>query len=138
MNSAVWVKEPDPVKNNLPAVWDLVLSDLELSRKNLSNAPQYQILDLLIADIHLRDITGEKKYGVRLQPFNGRKNLKDAYEEFLDAVVYLRAEYFEMTSGEKTEEIESYARSIGVLYTTALDASLKLRYLMELKKEQNG
>lgn len=65
--------EPDPVKNNKPAVWDLV-----------------------IKDIQERDAIGEKKYGVRLQPFNGRNALIDAYQEALDLVVYLRQQIFEM------------------------------------------
>lgn len=64
--------EPPPVKNNLPAVWDLVL-----------------------ADIKERDEIGKEKYGTRLQPFNGRNPLKDAYQEALDLVVYLRQAIYE-------------------------------------------
>lgn len=67
--------EPDPVKNDFPAVWDLVL-----------------------ADIKERDSVGEKKYGTRLQPFNGRISLKDAYQEALDLVVYLRQAIYEQES----------------------------------------
>jgi hypothetical protein len=37
-----------------------------------------------------RDVTGAAKYGTRLQPFNGRDSLVDAYQEALDLVVYLR------------------------------------------------
>lgn len=48
-----------------------------------------------VADYVLRDITerieaGEKKYGTRLQTFNGRDALWDAYQEALDLVMYLR------------------------------------------------
>ncbi len=59
--------QPRPIKNDNPAVWDLVLKDIEE-----------------------RDIIGEKKYGVRLQPHNGRDSLVDVYQELLDAVVYIR------------------------------------------------
>jgi hypothetical protein len=59
--------QPKPNKNSMPAAWDLVL-----------------------ADIAKRDKFGEAKYGTRLQPFNGRDGLQDAYEEALDLVVYLR------------------------------------------------
>jgi hypothetical protein len=61
--------EPAPVSNNHPAVWDMV-----------------------IADMQERDRTGLAKYGTRLQPFNGRDPLVDAYQEVLDLAVYLRQE----------------------------------------------
>lgn len=64
--------QPSPVKNNLPAVWDLVLED-----------------------IAARDKMGQERYGTRLQPFNGRDMLRDVYEELLDAAVYIRAALFE-------------------------------------------
>lgn len=64
--------QPEPVKNDLPAVWDLV-----------------------VADMTVRDQAGLKKYGTRLQPDNGRDVLRDAYEEALDLAVYLRQALFE-------------------------------------------
>lgn len=66
------VEQPSPVQNNLPAVWDLV-----------------------IADMHRRDALGEARYGVRLQPHNGRDTLRDAFEEALDLAVYLRTLLYE-------------------------------------------
>jgi len=66
------MSQPPPTKNDHPAVWDLVL-----------------------ADIHQRDQLGERKYGVRLQPHNGRDVLRDAYEEAMDLVVYLRQALYE-------------------------------------------
>ena len=65
-------KEPMPTPNHHPAIWDLVK-----------------------ADIAERDQIGEKKYGTRLQGFNGRDVLVDAYQEALDLVVYLRQAIYE-------------------------------------------
>ena len=65
-------REPMPIKNDMPAVWDLVVLD---------------IVD--------RDSAGQRKYGTRLQPFNSRDALKDAYQEALDLVVYLRQALYE-------------------------------------------
>jgi len=65
-------KQPRPKKNKLPAVWDLV-----------------------ILDMNKRDKFGLERYGVRLQPHNGRNVLQDAYEEALDLVVYLRQAIYE-------------------------------------------
>lgn len=61
-----------PTPNDLPAVWDLVIADM----KN-------------------RDEMGSRKYNTRLQPFNGRDALVDAYEEALDLAVYLRQLIYE-------------------------------------------
>jgi hypothetical protein len=68
--------EPAPEQNDLPAVWDLVL-----------------------ADIKERDKVGQERYGIRLQPFNGRDALVDAYQEALDLVVYLRQAIYERDKG---------------------------------------
>ncbi len=64
--------EPAPVKSDEPPVWDLV-----------------------IADMRARDDFGVQKYGLRLQPNNGRDALIDGYQEALDLVVYLRQMIYE-------------------------------------------
>jgi hypothetical protein len=59
--------QPDPIENDLVEIADLVLIDMA-ERKRI----------------------GMERYGVPLQPFNGRSALWDAYEEVLDLAVYLR------------------------------------------------
>ena len=58
--------EPDPIKNESAAIWDLV-----------------------IKDVKEHDMSGLEKYGTKLQANNGRDPLVDAYQEALDLVVYL-------------------------------------------------
>jgi hypothetical protein len=65
-------EQPKPIPNDKPAVWDLVL-----------------------ADMTARDAVGRERYGVPLQPHNGRDCLRDAYEEALDLAVYLRQALYE-------------------------------------------
>jgi hypothetical protein len=48
------------------------------------------IADLVLSDIEARVEMGLKKYGTKLQAFNGRDPLWDAYQEALDLVMYLR------------------------------------------------
>ena len=60
-------EQPAPVANDGPAVWGLV-----------------------VADMQARDQLGRERYGVPLQPNNGRDALRDAYEEALDLCAYLR------------------------------------------------
>lgn len=61
------IKEQQPPKQTDGDVWLLVLKDMEERRKH-----------------------GIEKYGVPVQPFNGRDPLIDAYQEVLDLCVYLR------------------------------------------------
>jgi hypothetical protein len=68
--------EPMPTPNSHPAVWDLV-----------------------IADMQERDRIGAEKYNTRLQPHNGRDFLVDAYQESLDLSVYLRGKIEEVKAG---------------------------------------
>jgi len=64
--------QPKPTHNNHPAVWDLVIKDMQD-----------------------RDKIGRERYGTPLQPFNGRDSLIDAYQEVLDLAVYLRTKIYE-------------------------------------------
>lgn len=73
--------QPAPVRNQHPAVWDAV-----------------------VEDIRARDAAGEKKYGVRLQPFNGREAVVDAYQEALDLAVYLKQAILERQGGGDGEQ----------------------------------
>ena len=48
------------------------------------------IWEMVVADMRERDRIGRERYGTPLQAHNGRMALQDAYEEILDAAVYLR------------------------------------------------
>jgi hypothetical protein len=74
--------EPKPNKNTAPAVWDLVIDDMKQ-----------------------RDSFGNKKYGTRLQPYNGRDYLVDLYQEMLDSIVYIRGMIYEMDNKDKKDVI---------------------------------
>lgn len=65
-------EQPAPVSNSNRPTWELVKEDIDA-----------------------RDKVGRQRYGTPLQPGNGRDNLRDAYEEALDLVVYLRTEMAE-------------------------------------------
>lgn len=54
-----------------------------------SRAP---VLPLVQADLADRVHLGEREYGEPLTTYNGRDPLRDAYEEALDLVLYLRQE----------------------------------------------
>lgn len=62
-----------------------------------------EIIELVKKDLIDRAEMGEKKYGEKLKPFNGRSALVDAYQEALDLCMYLRQKIYE-------EEYESARR----------------------------
>jgi hypothetical protein len=130
-----WVEQNPPIKNDHPAVWDLVLKDMMGAKFN--HPTQEKIHHILIEHIKIRDFTGAQKYGVRLQGFNGRNSLQDAYEEFLDAVVYLRQALYEVmtTTVIETPESEFFRVGISSLYAMSLDAALRLCFMIEKRKE---
>lgn len=51
---------------------------------------QQNVSDAVKADLDARIALGIQRYGRPLQTFNGRDALKDAYEEALDLVHYLK------------------------------------------------
>jgi hypothetical protein len=64
-----------------------------LPRSGRSDLPQ--VHELVAADLMARRDLGVRRYGVALQPFNGRSALRDAYEEALDLAVYLASALWE-------------------------------------------
>lgn len=65
-------EQPAPKASKYPAVWPMVVMDMVN-----------------------RDGVGRERYGVPLQPHNGRDVLRDAYEEALDLCAYLRQAIYE-------------------------------------------
>lgn len=82
-------KQPRSIPTDTPAVWDLVFADMQE-----------------------RDLMGEKKHGVRLQPGNGRDVLKDAYQEALDLVAYLRQSIYERDEQADIATLEQEVRQV--------------------------
>jgi hypothetical protein len=58
------------------------------------------VYEIVIEDMQKRAEMGRAKYGTYLQAYNGRDALWDAYQEILDAALYIRAAIIE---GERDE-----------------------------------
>lgn len=61
------------------------------------------VINEVCKDLQARASLGEKKYGERLRPFNGRSALQDAYEEALDLANYLKQLLIEENENNKTK-----------------------------------
>jgi hypothetical protein len=79
--------QPAPVANKEPPVWPLVIECLE---SRWAHARDPSIVRLVVEDMRDRDRVGRERYGVPLQPHNGRDALIDAYHEALDCCAYTR------------------------------------------------
>jgi hypothetical protein len=100
--------QPDPIKNDLPASWDLVADDFRAAFGD-EKGPVIAVL----VDMRERDRFGHDKYGVRIQPQNGRDNLVDAYQELLDGAVYFRSALYET----ETPELRAmYDRTLALIF----------------------
>jgi hypothetical protein len=97
-------EQPRPIPNENVASWELVIHDLAFHRSPYAR--------LVIDDARERDRMGAEKYGTRLQPHNGRDSLRDAYEESLDLIVYLRNKIAE--SWMDDESVSIYWASVAV------------------------
>lgn len=67
------------------------------------------VFDVLVQDMRARDAAGRERYGVPLTAHNGRDQLVDAYQETLDAVVYMRASIEESVGQVREILMRTYA-----------------------------
>ncbi len=99
--------QPPPNPNSKPAIWPLVIKDIErVGCGGIST----RVRPLLIADMGARHELGIERYGTPLQPFNGRDALIDAYQEALDLCAYMK-QAAEERPNEATPQI-LYARAL--------------------------
>jgi hypothetical protein len=65
------------------------------ARQPKSHGIEVDLCTLVKQDLERRMEVGQKKYGERLRPFNGRDALLDLYQEVLDAAMYCRQMLYE-------------------------------------------
>lgn len=107
------MNQPAPTPNTHEPTWERVIRDLG----------SYANPDL-ITRIRERDTVGLHRYGVRLQPHNGRDSILDAFEEALDLLVYTKNAIVEAVGTPKA------GRLMGV-YVAARDAVIRLHAIVE-------
>lgn len=101
---------PSAHERGKPMAWDAVrlrFQDL-IGEERLACPPHVAVS--LDADMVARDRLGHDRYGVRLQPNNGRDNLIDAQQELLDACAYLANEALQSQSEDEAAELDCCMR----------------------------
>lgn len=100
------IPEKPPEKNNYPCVADVVAANL----LEAGYPPQ------IAADVMARKEMGLKKYGMALQPCNGRNNLNDLYQEIIDALKYAQTEYLERCIQQKFPQVDEILEVYNALF----------------------
>lgn len=90
--------QPSPVPNSGESMHDLVMEDL-IKRRN-SNVITETVFKGCIEHMAERKYYGMAKYDTILQAYNGRDFFKDAIEEAVDLLVYLRGASIENPDNE--------------------------------------
>lgn len=87
------VTTPTPWPVSEPPERAVPRDELDQALPVINDYPTIQ--PLVVKDIEARMTVGLARYGTLLQPHNGRDMLRDAYDEALDLVVYLRGCIYE-------------------------------------------
>ena len=122
-NTLDGARQPAPKANDGPIVWERVIADAERkfgsTRFGAERTRRDSIVtEAMILDMKNRDRLGRERYGVALQPNNGRDALRDWYEEALDACAY-----------GKQAQIEG-TENADINYECSLDLAYDLRRMM--------
>lgn len=123
--------QPDPVPNDQPKVIDALVNDLHNEENLLSEVePMSSYGDVVTNDLINRAFIGRERYGVFLQPHNGRDALQDAYEEALDLATYLMQVVMEQKASKKDEVYWAYRDSLSI--------AARIAKLKELRKQHGA
>jgi hypothetical protein len=104
--------EPNPIKNLCEPVWESVISAY---LKRSKHFPYYKEV---IKDFKERDEFGRSRYGVPLQPFNGRNAKSDLAQEIQDGIAYSYQAWEECREPLKKRNFWDIHLSLVTMYET--------------------
>jgi len=110
--------QPTPVATDGPSMHDLVISQL----RDAYHEPAQERYEALIRVLRERRVLGLERYGTILQASNGRDFLRDALDEVVDLVVYLRG---------AIQEYEPPPAWLRVAYANSVNTALELAWQVE-------
>lgn len=127
---------PQPPPKNAPdakPIWPAIIAETEQRIIQLEHAGLVATIArakaerLMVADMQARHEFGVAKYGVPLAAHNDRDHLSDAYQEFLDAIVYLRAEIEKRGGLPKSFAKDKQSATLVRMYSQTIENAAALR-----------
>lgn len=127
------VDQPPPIPTTTRPTWEVVIESVEKARERSAPDldPVIRLLikngtptthDLMISDMRERHRIGIERYGAPLQHDNGRDHLVDAYQELLDAVVYLASDLL-----QRGMTLDRDPDAVAIAFHTTRNQALQLR-----------
>ena len=144
------VDQPPPKTTDRRPSWDIVVSYVDQLRRENAHVVfgvADDVIGLVLSDMRDRDAVGRQRYGTPLTSGNGRDHLVDAYQELLDASVYLMNELDEHGVGLTTHITEDafpdkahrwYLHDVQQLCVSQIRASIHLRAMMEERNRRTA
>jgi len=140
--------QPPPKPTGRRPSWDIVISYVEALRHDHGALGVAEdVVPLVLSDMLDRDAVGRARYGMPLTSGNGRDHLIDAYQEQLDACVYLMNELDEHRVGLTTLLTEEafpdraerwHLRDVQQLCLSQIRMVINLRAIIEERGDRLG
>jgi hypothetical protein len=128
------VDQPPPIPTGRRPVWEIVM-DYVRNNGTRSDGSRPELIESVLLDMRERDTLGRERYGKPLTSGNGRDHLIDAYQECLDASVYLANELDEHGADPSAELSDPTLRRVQQLFIGQIRGLVELRALI---KEREG
>lgn len=130
-NVADYTKQPKPITQDSPGMHDLAIADISKALDN-SSIPDSELPAILgvIAELEERREFGLKKYETLLQANNGRNAVRDALDEALDLVVYMRQIIAERGVVQ--------GMNLDNMYRNTIEFAIALKYLLNRESESDS
>ncbi len=130
-NVGDWTVQPKPTPQNTPGMHDLAIADI-YSAIDKSAIPESEMPAILgvIDELQERREFGLKKYGTLLQVGNGRNAVRDALDEALDLIVYMRLII--------TERGTIQGMNLDNMYRNTIEFAIALKYLLNRESESDS
>lgn len=123
--------EPAPIPNDGPSMHDLAINDIITALGRSDNVPDSELASIIgvCDELGERRAHGLKKYGTILQANNGRNPARDALDEALDLIVYMR----QMVS----EQTLLHGVNLDSMYRNAIEFAIALKYILNKSETAN-
>ena len=127
-------KQPPPTDGNESVLVSVICDLTDMSKTVDNNGPTANLITRIVEDLAARAAVGEAKYGTMLMAHNGRDAAMDAYQELLDAAMYVRQLIIELPTRVSVFETNMVIN----VYRSILDLCMQLRSAMEEETDNNG
>lgn len=130
-----YTKQPKPEPREAPGMHDLAIADITQAwarSDSLIGSPEEKAIVGVILELEERRAFGLKKYGTLLQANNGRDSVRDALDEALDLIVYVR-QILEEIPEDQHGDLQFQS-----MYRNAIEFAIALKFYMKKRDKDDN